>query len=144
MSECVFANMPLLALYRQGDGEQQLNVELARHPGPCHKPNVCGTSFETLAAGLQISPNITSSTTTPKLAELKRFVGEVRVSKVSDTFYRYLDSITEDSDASDRHGEEDEVSQQVPSFAEGEDPFQGLPDAGAIILEIIKQVVNDG
>lgn len=31
MSECIYANMPLLALYRENDGEQMLNVEMSRH-----------------------------------------------------------------------------------------------------------------
>ena len=140
MSECIFSEMPLLALYRQDDEEQRLNVELSRHPGPCHKPKVCGTSFETLAAGLKDS-NITSSITTPNVAELTRFVAEVRSSSVSDTFYRYKDEILDSSSFNQRNSE----AQHTPTFLEGkEDPFQGLPDAGAIILEIIKKVVNDG
>jgi hypothetical protein len=138
MSECIYADMPLLALYLEGDEEQRLNVELSRRPGICHRPKVCGTSFESLATGLKTT-NITSSVTTPNLAELKRFVTQVRSSRVSDTFYRYRDSITEDSSVPDQPNSE---SQESPSSTGGEDPFQGLPDAGAIILEIIKQVVN--
>jgi len=139
MSECIFADMPLFALYRQDDEEQRLNVELSHHPGICHKPKVGGTSFETLAAGLKSTRNIKSSTITPKLAEFQRFVNEVRNSNVSDTFYKFKDAITEDSNASDRG---DLNSQQVSSFAEGEDPFQGLPDTGEIILGFINQTMR--
>jgi hypothetical protein len=139
MSECIYADMPLLALYLEGDEEQRLNVELSLHPGVCHRPKVCGTSFEDLAAGLKTS-NITSGVTTPNLAELKRFVTQVRASRVSDTFYRYRDSIAEDSTVPDQRNSE---GQEFPSSTNGEDPFQGLPDAGAIILEIIKQAVNE-
>ena len=136
MSECIYSHMPLLALYLEQDDEQKLNVQLSRQvSGACHKTQVFGTSFETLAVGLK-GTNITSSNS-PTLLELKKFVREVKLSRVSETLYQYFDTLGQNVNVSSLP--KDELPTDV---SVNEDPFHGLPDAAAIIMEIIKQVTN--
>jgi hypothetical protein len=134
MSECIYSHMPLLALYLERDDEQKLNVALSRHAGQGHKAEVFGTSFETLAVGLKA--NNSSNFQSPTLEELKRFVQAAKKSRVSETVYRNLDTLGKHN-VSSGHEDADYVDEDPI-----QGPFQGLPDAAAIILEIIKQVVS--
>jgi hypothetical protein len=139
MSECIYSHMPLLALYLEQDDEQKLNVELGRHAGACHKSQVFGTSFESLAIGLKGTNHTTS--TSPTLEELKKFVQQVKSSRVSETFYRLSDTLGTNVNVTASSQPDDELL--LSGFASSnEDPFHGLPDAAAIIMEIIKQVSN--
>jgi hypothetical protein len=143
MSECIFSHMPLLAMYLERDDEQKLNVELTRHPGPCHKSQVFGTSFESLAVGLK-GTNITHASS-PTLQDMKRFVQEVQSSRVSETFYQSYHELGSSRNATSPEQQEpmqQEPKQQEVPAADSEDPFESLPDAAEIILEIIKQVVK--
>jgi hypothetical protein len=163
MSECIYSHMPLLAMYKEDDSEQRLNVELSHHiNAPCHRPLVFGNSFESLTFALQ--SNVTSTAATmyemkdnhldmgPVLESFKGFVREVQSSSVSDTYFRnvhLLDSngniAKKNNERSSEHTENDMIHQKDSnSVLEEEDPFRGLPDAAAIILEIIKQVVQKG
>jgi hypothetical protein len=135
--------MPLLALYKESDDEQRLNVELSHHTdAPCHRPLVFGTSFEGLTAGLLKNNTSHGEPSSDRLDQtldpFNQFVQEVRVSPTSNTYYGALfnGTITEQS----------KNISPSPSGVNGldldKDPFQGLPDAGAIILEIVKQVLQ--
>jgi hypothetical protein len=88
MSECIYSHMPLLALYLEQDDEQRLNVELGRHTGAFHKSQVFGTSFESLTIGLKGMNHTTSNS--PTLEELKKFVQEVKSSRVIEVRTRLL------------------------------------------------------
>mmetsp|Transcript_54944 Transcript_54944/g.112197 ORF Transcript_54944/g.112197 Transcript_54944/m.112197 type:complete len:220 (+) Transcript_54944:114-773(+) len=153
MSECIYSHMPLLAMYKEDDSEQRLNVELSHHVNaPCHRPLVFGNSFESLTFALQ--PNRTSTAETSPVLEIFRgFVREVRSSSVSDTYYRNAHMLGGNGGMTDRNNEgqsqheQNKVVEQGEgpnSLLEEEDPFRGLPDAAAIILEIVKQVVQKG
>jgi hypothetical protein len=149
MSECIYSHMPLLALYKEVDDEQRLNVELSHHTdAPCHRPLVFGTSFEGLTTGLR--KNTTSYGEPPSdqlgrtLDAFNKFVQEVRASPTSDAYYRSL--FNETSSSSSSWHTNSDMARTSPSAVDGmdleKDPFQGLPDAAAIILEIVKQVVQ--
>eukprot|EP00539_Tryblionella_compressa_P002727 CAMPEP_0178739860 /NCGR_PEP_ID=MMETSP0744-20121128/4282_1 /TAXON_ID=913974 /ORGANISM="Nitzschia punctata, Strain CCMP561" /LENGTH=597 /DNA_ID=CAMNT_0020392595 /DNA_START=12 /DNA_END=1805 /DNA_ORIENTATION=- len=140
MSECIYSHMPLLALYTEEDDEQRLNVELSHHmDAPCHRPLVFGTSFESLTYALKSNDThyATHHNRSPILESLASFIREVQSSNVSDTYYRNVESFNA--------GEWNKTSSDFYSknnpATSSEDPFRGLPDAAAIILEIVKQVL---
>jgi hypothetical protein len=137
MSECIYSHMPLYALYREEDDEQRLNVELSHHmDAPCHRPLVFGTSFESLSYALKTNDThyATHSNRSPILESLASFIREVQSSQVSETYYRNVDLIS--------HGGWKNSSVYDHEEFDDEDPFRGLPDASAIILEIVKQVIQ--
>eukprot|EP00536_Pseudo-nitzschia_multiseries_P002209 jgi/Psemu1/301283/fgenesh1_kg.29_\ len=145
--------MPLLALYKEDDSEQRLNVELSHHvDAPCHRPLVFGNSFEHLESALK--SNFTVGTTgtafkknndpfnsSPIPESFQSFVREVELSSVSDTYYRNADLLG--GKTTTKHGESSFEKQKNNDVAdakdpsalfEEDDPFRGLPDAAAIIL----------
>ncbi|KAG7363455.1 hypothetical protein IV203_026815 [Nitzschia inconspicua] len=137
MSECIYAHMPLYALYREEDDEQRLNVELSHHmDAPCHRPLVFGASFESLSYALKSNDThyATHNNRSPILESLAAFIREVQASRVSETYYRNSNLISQ--------GGWDNSSDFEDGWFDDEDPFRGLPDAAAIILEIVKQVVQ--
>jgi hypothetical protein len=137
MSECIYSHMPLYALYTEQDDEQRLNVELSHHmDAPCHRPLVFGTSFESLTYALESNETYyaTHHDRSPILESLAAFIREVQSSRVSETFFRNLDLIS--------HGGWKNSSETGEGIIDDEDPFRGLPDAAAIILEIVKQVIQ--
>eukprot|EP00532_Pseudo-nitzschia_australis_P016136 CAMPEP_0168248676 /NCGR_PEP_ID=MMETSP0141_2-20121125/1584_1 /TAXON_ID=44445 /ORGANISM="Pseudo-nitzschia australis, Strain 10249 10 AB" /LENGTH=382 /DNA_ID=CAMNT_0008184597 /DNA_START=232 /DNA_END=1380 /DNA_ORIENTATION=- len=160
MSECIYSHMPLLALYKEDDSEQRLNVELSQHvDAPCHRPLVFGNSFERLAFALRSNVTVGATTTlyeknnqqlkpSPIPEYFKRFVSEVESSSVSDTFYRNAHLLSSKTTAnhmerSSKHNEDEDADvKDSNALFEEEDPFRGLPDAAAIILEIVKQVIQ--
>lgn len=161
MSECIYSHMPLLALYTEQDDEQRLNVELSHHvDAPCHRPLVFGTSFEQLTMGLKTNETYfaTHHRLSPVLDALAFFMQEVRASPISDTFYRNAhlvdnpaannrpDQNNTNNDTSTRRTDDQDRIISTASSHKGhiseDDPSQSLPDAGAIILEIMKQVLQ--
>jgi hypothetical protein len=163
MSECIYSHMPLLAMYKEDDSEQRLNVELSHHiNAPCYQPLVFGNSFESLTFALQ--SNATSAAATvyemndnhldmgPVLESFKGFVREVQSSSVSETYFRNVHLRDSNANISEEnnerpsdHSETNMINQKDSNAVlEEEDPFRGLPDAAAIIIEIIKQVVQKG
>jgi hypothetical protein len=163
MSECIYSHMPLLAMYREDDSEQRLNVELSHHiNAPCHRPLVFGNSFESLTFALRSNGTSTAGTTYERndnhlsigspLKTFQDFLREVRTSSVSDTYFRNVQlhggsrKFAGKSDDRFSKDTENEIIHKgnSNSVLEEEDPFRGLPDAAAIILEIIKQVVQKG
>lgn len=158
MSECIYSHMPLFAMFKEDDSEQRLNVELSHHiNAPCHRPLVFGNSFESLTLALQSNRTATTTNDDPSgtsavLESFKGFVQEVRSSSVSDTYFRNV-RLLDDNDKHDKNNNErssegsgKKIISEEDSEEEldEEDPFRGLPDAAAIILEIIKQVVQKG
>jgi hypothetical protein len=140
MSECIYSHMPLYALYKEADDEQRLNVELSHHmDAPCHRPLVFGTSFESLTYALRtnVTQYATQHSRSPILESLASFIKEVQSSKVSETFYRNVDLISSGVGMNVSAFEQDKVA-----GIDDEDPFRGLPDAAAIIMEIVKQVIQ--
>ncbi len=155
MSECIYSHMPLLAMFKEDDTEQRLNVELSHHVNaPCHRPLVFGNSFESLTLALQFNHSSTRtndfSRKSDALKSFRDFVQEVRSSSVSDTFFRNVRLLDENNIqakksiemTSKNMGEQIFALEDSDSDLDEEDPFRGLPDAAAIILEIIKQVVQ--
>jgi hypothetical protein len=150
MSECIYSHMPLLALYTEEDDEQRLNVELSHHiDAPCHRPLVFGNSFESLTYALKSNETLfeTNHRRSPILESLKGFVREVKSSSVSDTYYRNAHLF---GDGTSKNETGQQISfikhdwNETGKNLDEEDPFRGLPDAAAIILEIVKQVVQKG
>ena len=150
MSECIYSHMPLLALYTEEDDEQRLNVELSHHiDAPCHRPLVFGNSFESLTYALKSNETLfeTHHRRSPIFESLKGFVREVKSSSVSDTYYRNAHLF---GDGTNKNETEQQSSftkhdwNETEQNLDEEDPFRGLPDAAAIILEIVKQVVQKG
>ena len=68
------------------------------------------------------------------LESLAAFIREVQSSQVSETYYRNANLIS--------HGGWNNSSEIDEEILGDEDPFRGLPDAAAIILEILKQVIQ--
>lgn len=150
MSECIYSHMPLLALYTEEDDEQRLNVELSHHiDAPCHRPLVFGNSFESLTFALKSNETLfeTNHRRSPILESLKGFVREVKSSSVSDTYYRNA-HLFGDGTSKNETGQQSSFIKhdwnETGKNLDEEDPFRGLPDAAAIILEIVKQVVQKG
>ena len=147
MSECIYSHMPLLAMYKEDDSEQRLNVELSHHVNaPCHQPLVFGNSFESLTSALQSNRTSTAddlSAINPVLESFKAFVKEVHSSSVSRTYFETVRQRIA-SNTTDENHEHVEIEQEDSNgvVLEEVDPFRGLPDAAAIILEIVKQVVQ--
>jgi hypothetical protein len=157
ISECIYANIPLLALYRMDDDEQVLNVEMSRQERVMRrKIPVYGASFENFHAAYPTkysyvrarSNQTTTTTTLPKLqsssgakvarSEFESFVDKVDESIVSDAYFTFLKhpgNVT-----TILHNE----TQNIPLLPDpADDPFHGMPDAAAIILEVIKQVQKE-
>lgn len=128
LSECIYANIPLLAIYKDNDDEQALNVIMSRHDRE-HKPNMN-------IYGVTVSNLLSNFTSSDSRSEFDNFVAKVRSSKVSEGYYVHLTN-------------NDTTSQAIPSIdldneVEGEDPFQGMQHAAPIILEIVKKVEESG
>ena len=151
ISECIYANLPLLALYRTDDDEQVLNVELSRQERVMRrKIPVYGTSFENFQSAFPTKYSYVrrtsnrTTTSTPKLhssgakvacSEFESFVDKVDESVVSEAYFRYL------KDPKNNVTRASVDSESLLSLTELEDdPFHGMPDAAAVILEIVKQV----
>jgi hypothetical protein len=145
MSECIYSHMPLLALYGEEDDEQRLNVELSHHmDAPCHRPLVFGNSFESLTYALKSNDThyATHHSRSPILESLAGFIREVQKSNVSDTYYRNVDVTSESGWKNDSAFDSSMKDDKISSTFSDDDPFRGLPDAAAIILEIVKQVIQ--
>ena len=160
MSECIYSHMPLLAIYKEDDSEQHLNVEMSHHVNaPCHRPLVFGDSFESLTFALRSNRTPTTAKAYKTkdnrevqtvLDSFKKFVDEVRASSVSYTYFQnahILDNNDEiNMKRNGRFGAQKENmssdNEDSISSLDDEDPFRGLPDAAAIILEIVKQVAQ--
>lgn len=159
ISECIYANVPLLALYRTNDDEQVLNVELSRQERVMRrKIPIYGASFENFHAAyptkksyVRRSNRTTSSA--PKLqpsgakiarSEFESFVDKVDESLVSNAYFQQQMPRTTNETMAAWHNSTDwqNISEQAISNAE-DDPFHDMPDAAAIILEIIKEVQKD-
>lgn len=128
LSECIYANIPLLAIYKDKDDEQALNVIMSRHDRE-HKPNMN-------IYGVTVSDLQSNFTSPDSRSEFNSFVAKVHASKVSEGYYVHLTK-------------NDTMLQAIPSIeldneAEGEDPFQGMQHAAPIILEIVKKVEESG
>jgi hypothetical protein len=155
--------MPLLALFLENDDEQRLNVELSHHADShCQKPQVYGTSFELLNSAthsIRGAANATNNnnnhrihwrSSSPAWKEFEEFVEAVHASRVSESFYRHFDADSTSLEASNNatasiQGTAQQHDLSMTSnttFEEDIDHFHGLPDAAAIILEIIKEVKN--
>ena len=101
MSECIYSNMPLLALYLEHDDEQRLNVELSKD---CKNPHVFGTSFETFRTTIPAlfrrhktqsqTPSQPIQSKTKAWQEFHNFMKSVEQSQTSQAFY---DQYSDDS-----------------------------------------------
>ena len=158
ISECIYANIPLLALYRTDDDEQVLNVELSRQERVMRrKIPVYGASFENFLAAYPtkksyIRKSNRTVSKTPKLqpsgakvarSEFESFVDKVDESIVSDAYFQQMKRTTNET-MSDWHSMTNwhNITEHADTNTE-DDPFHDMPDAAAIILEIIKEVQKD-
>jgi len=158
ISECIYANVPLLALYRTDDDEQVLNVELSRQERVMRrKIPVYGASFENFHAAYPTKKSYVRRTnrtmsTPPKLqpsgakvarSEFESFVDKVDESIVSDAYFQQMQHTTNET-MSEWHNmtKWHDITEHAHTDAE-DDPFHDMPDAAAIILEIIKEVQKD-
>ena len=170
MSECIYSDMPLLAMYLEHDDEQRMNVELSSHSEYCPtKPQVYGTSFEFLNSAVEgksdqlrrrnnhdVTPaNATeivfrtmwgggqcarSSESDHARQEIGRFVMAVRGSPVSEAFYENSAQTMTREASAD-----DTTINDSTTTDEGEKGVEGrLPEAAVIILEILKKVKTAG
>lgn len=132
MSECMYSKMPILALYSEDDTEQNLNVQLATHDGPCRKPThaIFGTSFQRLEKDL--SPPTYENVV--KARGLNEFVGKVKKSRVSEVFYTNYHSLSNYAPKLDETIGVD--------MKDENDLFDKLPNVADIVLEILKQLGN--
>jgi hypothetical protein len=151
ISECIFANVPLLALYRMDDDEQVLNVEMSRQERVMRrKIPVYGASFENFHAAYPTKysyvrrsnhtatpPKLQSSGANVARSEFESFVDKVDESIVSDAYFQFLKN--PGNITTMLHSE----AQNIPFPDRADDPFHGMPDAAAIILEVIKQVQKE-
>jgi hypothetical protein len=151
ISECIYANIPLLALYRMDDDEQVLNVEMSRQERVMRrKIPVYGASFENFHAAYPTKysyvrrskhaatpAKLQSSGANVARSEFESFVDKVDESIVSDAYFQFLKN--PGNVTTMLHNE----VQNIPSSDRADDPFHGMPDAAAIILEVIKQVQKE-
>lgn len=151
ISECIYANVPLLALYRTDDDEQVLNVELSRQERVMRrKIPVYGASFENFHAayptkysyvrrtnGTAIPPKLESSGAKVARSEFESFVDKVDESLVSEAYFSFLKN--PGNVTTIVHN----VTHIIPLPDPEDDPFHGMPDAAAIILEVIKQIQKE-
>lgn len=170
LSECIYANVPILALYRENDDEQMLNIQLSRHRFENENVNVetienvvHGISLEKFTDTFSSAFNsdignskdisdkimteseeamfIRTATARRTYDDFNAYVESVRKSKASwsyyyDLFYGvFARKVDQDKDSLIDEDNDDEYSRH--------DPFKGMPEASGVILEIIKQVIQD-
>jgi len=185
ISECIFANVPLLALYSEKDGEQMLNIEMSKHlfDGKNTSLTTSKSNNSTTQDGSQKIKKIVHGiskekflernsillegtkrsnlrTTTSETSEIKNDFGlrnktriKASLQGITDEFNSYVESINNSNISwtfyndfyretfqSDRgnndHNEE--------AYDEDEsDPFQGMPEVSAVIMEIIKELKKE-
>ena len=185
LSECLYSHMPVLALYRENDGEQRLNIEMIRHKfgfgtvpenknsntkeegvrsQQKHHQNVIrGMSIERFSNTFSSILNgdskqnengkllteaeetlfIRSSEAKEAYNDFNAYVNIVRKSVISRSYYHDLfASILKRSSTvmKERDFEQEENTGNDEDIAEYADPFQGMPEASAVILEIINEL----
>jgi len=123
LSECIFANIPLLAIYQDKDDEQALNVIMTRHERK-NKPNMN-------VFGVKVSDLKANFTSPESRSEFNSFVEKVQTSKVSEGYYLHLTNNKTNTRT---------ISEPKADSITDEDPFQGMQHAAPIILEIVKKV----
>ena len=129
MSECIHSKIPLLALYKQEDDEQHLNVELSRQ---CQQTQVFGTSFESFESNfgdptkafLQDLPANNDDIVVSE-EHFEGFQDAVRSSQMSEMYYSFLEGQQDNPSAVD----------DGLTGAEG-----GLPGAVDIIRDILQEL----
>eukprot|EP00978_Attheya_sp_CCMP212_P012134 scaffold30140_cov55-Attheya_sp.AAC.2 len=151
ISECIYANVPLFALYKEDDYEQMLNVEMSRHIRQGGGV-VYGTSFEQFrdafresSAGsgvIAVEDVVFRLTKRAKrsLAEFRKFADLVNEGTVSTKYLGdLLSSVQSDTrpNATSVLSKIDLPSKEITQLEQ--DRFYGMPDAAAVIMEIIKE-----
>lgn len=124
LSECIYANIPLLAIYKDNDDEQALNVVMSRHDRK-NKPNMN-------IYGVKASDLKANFTSRESRSEFNRFVEKVQASKVSEGYYIHL--------TKNKTSTQSMSAMEVETDTDSEDPFRGMQHAAPIILEIVKKV----
>ena len=150
LSECMYAKLPLLAFYRSDDNEQTLNVELARKERT-NRPNVpvFGMSLESLRPSSLLAQT-----------EMESFLEKVQNSTVTEGYYQHLEDKTKGTTPGTASGSTTGTTSggdvtaaaavvapvadtvAMPVQTEEPDPFHGMQDAAAIVLEIVRKVRN--
>lgn len=200
LSECIYSHLNVLALYREDDTEQMLNIEFSKHrfdddeisneQQKQYSNRNISTSRENVVHGMslekfaQIFEMISRYSTTKKAEresillteseeaillrtrglkqtydEFKSYIASVRHSPVSWSFYHdtmhgiimpktspvstttanNTDVSTETSVREESAAASDDDTTKK-SFV---DPFQGMPDAAGVIIEILEELIKD-
>lgn len=121
LSECLFARIPVLALCEENDGEQVLNMRMA-------KKVTVGSRTTRLVYGTSLEDINTAEGGPRQHPEFISFMKEVDRSGISNAYYAEI--------ASDRRV----VETNKTSDDEGEDMWKGMPDAAEVVLEIVKEL----
>jgi hypothetical protein len=151
ISECIYANVPLFALYKEDDYEQMLNVEMSRHIRQGGGV-VYGTSFEQFrdafrgsspGSGVIAVKDVVfqlTKGTKRSLAEFRKFADLVNKETVSTKYLGDLLSSVQSTirlNATTVLSQIDLPSKEITQLEQ--DRFYGMPDAAAVIMEIIKE-----
>ena len=160
LSECLHSNMPVLALYRENDGEQRLNIEMIRHKHNRYRNVIRGMSIERFSNTFSSVFNaeykqnedgklfteaeealfIRSSEAKEAYDDFNAYVEIVRKSVISRSFYHDLfASILERNSMKEGEFEQEQTANDDDTEEYG-DPFQGMPEAAEVILEIINEL----
>ena len=181
MSECIFSNLNILALHREDDSEQRLNIAFSKHRHG-HLSNDSTKFSSSLSLDYYAKENVVHGMSLEKFAvifklisqhesdeyetilseteesllfrtldsrqtydDFKTFVHAVRKSPFSwsyyhDLFYGIVKGTEEEEDVGmSDETKKDKIRKQLKSQEQEDyiDPFQGMPDAALVILEII-------
>lgn len=199
LSECIYSHLNVLALYREDDTEQMLNIEFSKHrfdhlskdkqKGMNDADNVSsdsqestenvvhGMSLENFAKMFETISRHTSSTNTnthgkretilitepeeatilrtPKLKqsynEFKKYITAVRHSPISWSYYhdvahgilktKNTSSVSETVNKNNDNTSMPRDDHKKRAFFV--DPFQGMPDAASVIIEILEDLMKN-
>lgn len=166
ISECIYSGLPILSLYRTNDDEQMLNVMIYRNLVANDKETdptgigkvVHGISHEEFSGAFSFlavddsnfqSVDHTTDTATSKLLTKEQeflLLRDPKAKRAYQEFDAFVDAISR-SQVSSSYYEEAGVDSGRKGISEDENvarhnPFQGMPDAAPVMLEILKEVIS--
>lgn len=185
LSECIYSHLNVLALHREDDTEQRLNIAFSKHrfdrlskevsqgvkqSGTLSAENIghyadenvvhgmsqekfanvfetisrheeAKDEFETILTDAEEAMLLRTPESKQTYSDFKAYVEAVRQSPVSWSYYH--DLFFGMTDNEEQVGEKEEA-REIKEDGEAEyiDPFQGMPEAASVILEIIDDLTN--
>lgn len=151
LSECIYSSIPVFALYRESDSEQMLNIEMYRRMRGeaaegyrATSSTSTSTHSSTVVHGVSVEEFTTawvlrSPNAKRGHSEFNMFIDAVTRSTISQSYYNEISGGS--TAVSSRGNARNKPSQAIDENFEH--PFQGMPEAASVILEILKQTINE-